>query len=285
MNKLVLCLILGACGDVVSKAIPPDGSIGSADGALPSDASPDAPSSVPSDPIAATPDHIFTLDSGTTNYVIVPASYDATHQTPMTLFVWLHGCEGFASGDIYMISPALNGGAQDWISLAVGGTEGGCWDPDHDQTKVTAALADIKTHFNIKPTGVVLGGYSSGGDLGYRMIFDHTDLFAGLLAENTSPFRDTGSTQAASLAAATWKINILHLAHLEDGTYPIAGVRTETDAVTAAGFPLTRIERHGGHYDDANTNVYPGSDQPVPGTTTDLQTYLLPAIDAGWHAP
>jgi predicted esterase len=147
---------------------------------------------------------------------------------------------------------------------------------------VLATIADIKTHFNINPRQVILGGYSSGGDLAYRTAFYNANTFAGLLIENSSPFRDTGSSQAASLAAASWKFNVVHLAHLQDTTYPIAGVRTETDAMTAAGFPLTRIEVDGGHYDN------PGeieNGHSVPGTTADLQTYLFPHIDDGWLSP
>jgi poly(3-hydroxybutyrate) depolymerase len=269
-------LLLAACGS--SSAIPD--AVVTGDAALAIDASSDAPppSSVPSDPIAFTADTPFTVDSGTTNYVDVPSSYDTTHQTPTTLLVWLHGCGGYASGDIYVVSPKPH----DWISLAVGGAEGDCWDVDHDGAKVLAAVADLRTHFNIKPKGIVLGGYSSGGDLTYRTGFDHAELFAGLIVENTSPFRDTGSTQAASLAAASWKLNILHVAHLQDTTYPIAGVRTETEAVIAAGFPLMRIEVDGGHYDDAGATE---NGHAVPGTDADLVTYLLPKLDAGWHAP
>jgi hypothetical protein len=44
---------------------------------------------------------------------------------------------------------------------------------------------------------VVIGRYSSGGDLAYRIAFYHALMFAGLLAENTSPLRDTGSTTGA----------------------------------------------------------------------------------------
>src|SRR5512141_1862452 len=61
-------------------------------------------SSVPADPIQYPKNDVFTVDSGTTNYVFVPSAYDDTHQTPITLFVWLHGCGGFASGDIWSIS-------------------------------------------------------------------------------------------------------------------------------------------------------------------------------------
>jgi predicted esterase len=229
---------------------------------------PPSGSSVPTNPISFQKDQPFTTDSGTTNYVYVPDAYDATHQTPITLLVWLHGCGGDASGDVWVVSP---GGAQSWITLAVGGREGACWDPDTDQPKVLAAIADIKTHFNIKPKGVVLGGYSSGGDLTYRTGFYNTSLFAGLLIENSTPFRDTGSTQAASLAAASWKIHIAHLAHLQDETYPIDTVRAETDAVINAGFPLERMEQPGTHSDDS--------------TDPDLVKYLLPYMDAGWTAP
>jgi predicted esterase len=239
------------------------------------------PSSVPKAPLPYTPDKPFTVvdSGGTTNWVDVPKSYDKTHQTPITLFVWLHGCGGMSAGDIYNVSP---GGSQSWISLAVGGQEGNCWDVNADPARVLTAIADLKTHFNIMPKGVVLGGYSSGGDLTYRTAFYNAGQFAGILVENTSPFRDTGSKQTASLAAATWKFNIVHLAHLQDMTYPIAGVRTETDAVKTAGFPIKRVEVDGGHYDNPNAIE---NGHSVPGTNADLQTILLPYLSAGWKAP
>lgn len=160
--------------------------------------------------------------------------------------------------------------------------EGACWDPDTDQGKVLAAIADLKTHFNVNPRRVILGGYSSGGDLAYRTAFYNANSFAGVLAENTSPFRDTGSSQAASLAAASWKFHVVHLAHLQDSTYPISGVRKETDAMASAGFPITRVEVDGGHYDDPGTIE---NGHAVPGTNADLVTYLLSHIDDGWLSP
>ena len=198
----------------------------------------------------------------------------------MTLFVWLHGCGGYGSGDIFTVSPG--GAGQDWMSLTVGGREGDCWDVATDSATVLAAIADMKTHFNVDPRRVVIGGYSSGGDLAYRTAFYHARTFAGLLAENTSPFRDTGSSQSASLAAATWKFPVVHLAHRQDTVYPLAGVEAETAAMTAAGFPLTLVERDGGHYDDPG-DVENG--HAVPGTDADLRTYLLPALDLGWLSP
>ncbi|HEY5053967.1 MAG TPA: CARDB domain-containing protein, partial [Solirubrobacterales bacterium] len=173
---------------------------------------PTAPaSSVPTEPISFTAGTPFTLNSSASNYwVYIPNSYDKTHATPTTLFVWLHGCGGMSSGDIYTVDP---GGSQDWIAIAVGGREGECWDSSSDQTKVLAAIASVKTHFNINPRRVILGGYSSGGDLAYRTAFYNANSFAGILIENSSPFRDTGSSQAESLAAASWKFHVVHLAH------------------------------------------------------------------------
>jgi pimeloyl-ACP methyl ester carboxylesterase len=226
-------------------------------------------STVPPNPITFSKDTVLTLTDTQSDYwVFVPDQYDSTHQTPTELFVWMHGCGGEGAGDIYTISPSTS---ERYISLSVGGREDTCWDPNVDQDKVLAAIADVETHFNIDRHRIVIGGYSSGGDLAYRTAFYHADMFAGLLAENTSPFRDTGSTQAQSLAAASWKFNVVHLAHTEDDTYPIAGVRAETDAMASAGFPIQRIERPGAHF-DANTD-------------SDMQTLLLPHLDDGWRSP
>jgi pimeloyl-ACP methyl ester carboxylesterase len=249
---------------------------------------PAAPSStVPTAPIAYEAGQPQVLnDAGNGYYWLdVPAAYDASNQTPMTLFVWLHGCGGRSSGDIYTVSPETVGSParpRDWISIAVGGTDDGCWIPSADEGLVKNAIADVETHFNIDRHRVILGGYSSGGDLAYRLAFYGGTQFAGVLAENTSPFRDTESTEAASLAAAGWKFPVVHLAHLQDTEYPITGVREETDAMIAAGFPLTRIEVDGGHYDE------PGeieNGHAVPGTDADLVSYLLPHIDDGWRSP
>ena len=70
--------------------------------------------------------------------------------------------------------------------------------------------------------------------------------------------------------------------YAQDDTYPIAGVRTETDAMIAAGFPLVRVELDGGHYDDAGAIE---NGHAVPGTSADIATYLFPYLDAGWTAP
>jgi hypothetical protein len=233
-------------------------------------------STVPTSPIAFTADTpVDRPDSGGDYWLNVPPSYDSSGQTPITLFVWMHGCGGESSGDIYTVSP---GADRDYISITVGGREDDCWDPNTDGTKIFTAIADVKTHFNINPRRVILGGYSSGGDLAYRTIFYHANDFAGLLAENTSPFRDTGSTQAQSLAAAARKFDVVHLAHLQDTTYPLAGVQNEVNAMQAAGFPITLLTQPGDHYDNPGDGGYAGTDY-------DLVHYLLPHIDDGWLAP
>lgn len=232
------------------------------------------PSSFPSDPLPFEKDTVLALGTAATSYwAYVPAGYDDTHATPTALFVWLHGCGGRSQDDISTVSP---GGDQSYIAVAPAGREGDCWDVSADPARVERTIADVQTHFNVDPRRVVLGGYSSGGDLAYRTAFYDANRFAGLLVENTSPFRDTGSSQAASLAAAAWRFPVVHLAHLQDTTYPIAGVRAETDAMIAAGFPLTRIERAGHHWDD---------DTPTSGTDHDLRTLLLPHLNDGWTAP
>jgi dienelactone hydrolase len=228
----------------------------------------------PTDPISYDKDTVFALDDAQSNYwVFVPDAYNASNTTPIELFVWMHGCGGEGSGDIYTISP---GGDQRYIAMSIGGREDDCWDPNADQGKVLAAIADIETHFNIDRHRVVIGGYSSGGDLAYRTAFYHSTMFAGLLAENTSPFRDTGSSAADSIAAATFKFHVVHLAHTEDETYAIDGVRNEISQLRTAGFPVQLIERPGHHYDDSTD---------TSGTDHDLQAYLLPHLTDGWRSP
>jgi hypothetical protein len=245
-------------------------------------------SSVPANPIPHPVAEPFRRVGGGVEYWgYVPSSYDVSNLTPTPLLIWLHGCYGEAEGEAWVVDPGEEGDPpQDWLTLALAGREGGaegvCWVPGVDEAKVMAALADFETHFNVDPRRVILGGYSSGGDLAYRTGFRHSSTFAGLLIENSSPFRDTESTEAESLAAATTKLHIVHLAHLQDKTYPIEGVRAETNAVKAAGFPLERIEVRDEHWNNPGAIV---KGQAVPGTDADLRTLLLPHIDDGWLAP
>jgi hypothetical protein len=228
-------------------------------------------SSVPTAPIAYTANRSFALS---TYWIQVPSAYDRTHATPTQLLVWLHGCGGYGRYDIDNVAPASS---DPYIAISVGGREGGCWDVDADQAKVLAAIADVETHFNIDKRRIVLAGYSSGGDLTYRTAFYHARVFSGVLVENSTPFRDTGSSASASVAAAAWKFPVVQLAHTGDTTYPIATVRSETSTLRSAGFPVTLVERPGTHYDDPSAGV--------PGTDADVRTYLLPHLLDGWVAP
>jgi predicted esterase len=232
-------------------------------------------SSVPGAPVPFTKNTVFQLQSSASPYwAYVPSSYDATHATPTTLLVWLHGCTERSPERILDASP---GGSQSWITIAPGGRENDCWHADADAQLVLAAIADVKQHFNIAPRRVVVGGFSAGGDLAYRLIYDRANDFAGLLAEGTTPFKDTGCpSREACIARAAWKANIVHVAHTSDEAYDIATVREETDALKAAGFPITRIERAGRHNDP---------DTGDTGAVHDLRTYLLPHLDDPWLAP
>ena len=240
-------------------------------------APPPPTSTVPSNPIPFTsdaPQHV--VASSVDYWVDAPPSYDATGHTPMTLFVWLHGCGGESSGDIYTVDP---GDDRNYLTMTVGGREDDCWNPSTDVPTVLAAIADVRTHFNVDPRRVILGGYSSGGDLAYRTMFLNANVFAGLLAVNTSPFRDTGMSQAQLLAAAARKFPVVHLAHLQDATYPFdPGVKQEIAAMKNAGFPVTLVTTPGDHYDNSGH-------KGLPGTDADTVNLLLPHIDDGWLAP
>ncbi len=217
----------------------------------------------------------FHLNSGQGDYVgYRPDTYDAGK--PISLFVWMHGCGGEAEGDMWAIAPSATRARQSYIAISLGGRDGACWKPNADGPKVLAAIADLSRHFHVDPRKIYVGGYSSGGDLAYRVAFEHADSFAGILAENTDPFRDTGATPASLLAGASWKINVAHLAHLSDATYPIAGVRANLATLVDHGFPVTKIEKPGSHYD---------ADAGPSGTTYDLIHSLLPYLDVGWVGP
>lgn len=209
-------------------------------------------------------------ECGDEYFGFVPKSYNPS--TPMPLLVWAHGCGGEAEGDTGTVGSETAEAGHGYLTLSLGGRDFDCWVPSIDEEKVMAAVEDFEAHFNVDHHRVFLGGYSSGGDLAYRTGFRHSSTFAGLLIENSSPFRDTESTQAESLAAATTKFHIAHLAHTGDTEYPLAGVEAEIEAVENAGFPVTFIPKPGGHADSH--------------TDPDLQEELLPLIEtSGWTSP
>jgi alpha/beta hydrolase fold len=264
------------------------------------------PTQMPSDPMTInsdTPTLVHDSYEGLTGsyYVTTPPSYDTTGVTPMRLLVWMHGCGGEAEGDSYemIASNKLNAHGEtqddegrDFIVISIGGTDGGCWNPDTDVVKVLMAIADVTTHFNIDRRHIFIAGYSSGGDLAYRTIFYNADEFAGILAVNTNPFRDTGSTEAQSMAAAAWKFNIAQVAHSQDTEYhPNActdclegggddpGVTPAMNDLESAGYNVQYTIKPGTHSDEDDFVKHTGTDY-------DFRQYALPFIDnPAWESP
>ncbi len=216
---------------------------------------------------------IFTLNSGKSPYYgYAPDTYNPA--VPISLFVWMHGCGGNAYWDVLAVSPMATRANQSFIVISIGGRDGQCWNTSADAPKVLAAIDHVSRYFNINPRKVHMGGYSSGGDMTYRVGFENAGRFAGLLAVNSDPFRDTGKSGQALMAAASWKINVAHLAHTEDGVYPIAGVRANLATLQSKGFPVYKLEQPGGHWvNDPN------------GTNHNMRTYLLPYLNKGWLSP
>ena len=217
----------------------------------------------------------FHLNSGESDYVgYSPDTYDDA--IPIHLFVWMHGGGGEAEADLWSIAPPESRSSQSYIAVSLGGREDQYWDTDSDGPKLLAAVADVQRYFNIDPRTIYVGGYSSGGDMAYRYGFENAGQFAGILVENSDPFRDTGSTPAALMAAASWKINVGHVAHLSDDVYPIETVQASFETLTTNGFPVSLIELPGKHY---------APDVGTTGTNYDLVHSLLPFLELGWVSP
>ncbi|KQW48915.1 hypothetical protein ASC77_09350 [Nocardioides sp. Root1257] len=212
-------------------------------------------------------------DASGSYWVYVP---DDGSDEPYGVLIWLHGCGG-DHGDIW-------GAADYWgyhyIAIVPDGAEGGCWSMSTGPDRVLATVDSLRAHFDVDPHRVVLGGYSSGGDLAYRTAFLHAERFAGVLAMNTSPFRDNGTT-VTDAAHAAWRFPVFHLLHTGDETYPKAGVTAELDDLDGLGFPVTRQELPGTHWDEPTD-----PDNPTDGTWHDFQEVLVKGhMDDGWVSP
>lgn len=236
------------------------GVVAAAAPAAPSAEEPAAPAETP----AATPDPgpaptkqctvskdangFFWRSSTKSDYVAyVPASYSPT--TPMRLIVGLHGCSDNAMNfATWGVNPWENRATQDHIGISVSGESGNnkCWSMGVDDDKVLAAIADISSCFWVDQSKIVVAGYSSGGQLAYRVGLKHADKFAGILIENSGLYA-AGLPSADLLAGAAWKLNIAHRASTSDSVFPIAKVKGDWAATTAAGFPIATSEVSGGH--------------------------------------
>jgi poly(3-hydroxybutyrate) depolymerase len=179
----------------------------------------------------------------------------------------VHGCGDTAANFAqWGPNPYDTRSTQDWIGISIGGEDGNCWNAS-DDAKVLAAMDDISSCFWVHQKKVVLAGFSSGGELTYRLGLGNASRFAGLLIEDSGLYAANGNPDGL-LANAAWKINIAHRAHTSDTVFPLATVQADWAKTTAAGFPLT-------------TSVVAGTHD---GTSTDWWSWLIPQ-SATWTAP
>lgn len=214
-------------------------------------------------------DGFFVRNSGKSSYVAyVPASY--TGNEPMRLIVGLHGCgdnaKNFAT---WGVNPYQTRTTQKHIGISVDGATGGnsCWSMGGDDDKVLAAVEDISKCFWVHQKKISIAGYSSGGQLAYRVGLKNASRFAGILIENSSVYA-ADSNPDALIANASRKIPIAHRAHQSDSVFAIAKVQSDWAKLKAAGFPLT-------------TSVVAGDHS---GSNSDWADFLIPTSEA-WVAP
>lgn len=211
----------------------------------------------------------FTRNSGKSDYVAyVPKSYSSSK--PMRLIVGLHGCSDNALNFAkWGVNPWDTRATQQHIGISVGGESGNnkCWSMGVDDAKVLAAIEDIAKCFWIDRSKVVIGGYSSGGQLAYRVGLKNASKFAGILIENSGLWA-SGDTPANLLASASWDIPVAHIAHTGDSVFPIAKVRADWSTIKASGLPLTSRELPGPHNGDGS----------------DWTSFLIPQ-SAAWSKP
>lgn len=223
--------------------------------------------SVPADPVDYEPGDIIKIGASPAEYwVRVPAAYDDSHRTPIRMVVFVHGCGGVAQTEAQWIDNYIPA-ADDYLLMVPGlGNDGGCWDAEGHVDPLLDSIADAKTHFNVDPKRVVVGGYSSGSTLAGEAAFRHAELFAGLLVWPGRPWW-SNDKRADLMADAAWKLNTAWRPHTGDEYYPIAELRGDKRALQSAGWPVSFQEASGGH-----------------GYTQDDFTYLFGKVGS-WVAP
>ena len=211
----------------------------------------------------------FTRTSSKSSYVAyVPASY--TGSQPVRLIVGLHGCGDSAMNfATWGVNPYDTRTGQEHIGISIGGKDGSCWSMGVDDEKVLAAVDDISKCFWVHQKKVVIAGFSSGGQLAYRVGLDKASRFAGIIIEDSALYA-AGSNPSPDtlLANAAWKVNIAHRTHTSDTVFPLAEVKADWTKTKAAGFPLQTSETAGGH----------------DGVSADWATWLIPQ-SAAFTAP
>jgi predicted esterase len=214
-------------------------------------------------------DGFFTRTSSASAYVAyVPPTYSADR--PMRVVVGLHGCSDDAMNfATWAVNPWSGRATQDYIGISVGGESGNnrCWKMGVDDAKVLAAVEDLAKCFWLDRARVVVAGYSSGGQLAYRVGMMNASSFAGILVSNSALYA-AGGTTSDLLAGAARKIPVAHRARTGDSVFPIAKVQADWQATREAGFPITTSELAGGH----------------DGKGEDWSGWLLP-LAKGWVLP
>lgn len=214
-------------------------------------------------------DGFFVRNSGKGDYVAyVPASY--TGNEPMRAIVGMHGCgDNMANFARWGVNPSATRATQNHIGISLGSETGNnkCWSMGGDDAKVLAAVQDLSKCFWIHQAKVTIAGFSSGGQLAYRVGLKNANAFAGILIENSSLYA-ADSNPDALLVNAARKISIAHRARTSDSVFPISKVKGDWTKTTNAGFPLQTSELAGGH----------------DGSSADWSGFLIPA-SATWSMP
>lgn len=205
--------------------------------------------------------------SGKGSYVVyVPQSYKGA---PTRLLVGLHGCGDSAWNFAeWAVNPYATRDGQDHIGISIDDASGGgnCWNLGADAAKVLAAIDDVAKCVYVHQQKVVVGGFSSGGMLAYKLGMEESSRFAGILISNSA--LSSAGNRDALIAKASWSIPVAHRAGTYDSVFPITKVRSDWAALKAAGFPLETSEVPGGH----------------DGTTEDWANWLIPKMQ-GWKRP
>lgn len=209
----------------------------------------------------------FVRSSPKSSYVAyVPASYDGS--APMRLIVGLHGCgDSAANFATWGVNPYATRATQQHIGISIGGQDGNCWSLGVDDDKVLAAVDDISKCFWVHQKKVSIAGFSSGGQLAYRVGLKQASRFASILIEDSGLYA-ADSNPDALLANASWKIHVAHRTHTSDTVFPLVKVKADWAKTVAAGFPLITSETPGGH----------------DGVSEDWANWLIPQ-SASWVAP
>ncbi len=89
-----------------------------------------------------------------------------------------------------------------------------------------AAVEAVSKCFWVHQKKVVLAGYSSGGELAYRVGLEDAAHYAGIIIEDSGLYA-AGTPADTLLANAAWKLNIAHRTHTSDTTFPLAQVKAD----------------------------------------------------------